>query len=122
MSARRRRTTASPRLRTEWAARSGPVSTALSLGGITSPDRIVILCSRTRESRALYEDMVSFTVGEELEKWVSSLAGSTLLTLRRGGRTPDLRALRYRSRAEEEVRVFAAVSGGTARPAESPRR
>jgi glyoxylase I family protein len=57
----------------------------MSLGGITNLDHTVILCSRMRETRAFYENIMGFAVAEDIENWVSFRVGSALLTLRPRG-------------------------------------
>lgn len=57
----------------------------MSLGGIGNLGYIVILCSRMRDTRAFYNDIMGFQIAEDQENWVSFRVGTTSLTLRPRG-------------------------------------
>ncbi|PTM40660.1 VOC family protein [Bosea sp. 124] len=57
----------------------------MSLGGIGNLDYTVILCSRMKETRAFYRDVMQFPIEVDLENWVSFRVGAALLALRPRG-------------------------------------
>lgn len=57
----------------------------MSLGGISSLDYTVILCSRMVETRAFYRDVMRFPIEVDLENWVNFRVGAALLALRPRG-------------------------------------
>jgi len=57
----------------------------MSLGGITSFDYTVILCSKLADTRRFYSEIMGFPIEEDRENWVSFRIGATLLTLRPRG-------------------------------------
>lgn len=58
---------------------------ALALGGITSLDYTVLLCSKMDETRAFYRDVMQFAIETDLPTWCSFRIGAALLTLRPRG-------------------------------------
>jgi glyoxylase I family protein len=57
----------------------------MPIGGISSLDHTVLLCSRMAETRAFYRDVMGFPIEEDRENWTSFRIGAALLTLRPRG-------------------------------------
>ena len=57
----------------------------MSLKDIRNCDYIVLLCNDMKETRAFYQDVLSFPVDHDSDNWVSFRAGATLLALRPRG-------------------------------------
>lgn len=58
----------------------------MSLKEIRNLDYTILLCSRMKETRAFYKDVMGFPIELDRENWVSFRIGATLLTLRPRGR------------------------------------
>ena len=58
----------------------------MSLKEIRNFDYTVLLCSKMKETRAFYKDVMGFPIELDRENWVSFRIGATLLTLRPRGR------------------------------------
>jgi len=57
----------------------------VSLGAIRNFDYAVLLCSKMKETRAFYCDIMNFPIETDRENWISFRVGATLLTLRPRG-------------------------------------
>ena len=57
----------------------------MSVKEIRNVDYVVLLCSKMKETRAFYKDVMGFPIELDRENWVSFRIGSTLLTLRPRG-------------------------------------
>jgi lactoylglutathione lyase len=58
----------------------------MSLKEIRNFDYTILLCSKLKETRAFYKDVMGFPIELDRENWVSFRIGATLLTLRPRGR------------------------------------
>jgi catechol 2,3-dioxygenase-like lactoylglutathione lyase family enzyme len=58
----------------------------MSLKEIRNFDYAILLCSKMKETRAFYKDVMGFPIETDRENWVSFRVGATLLTLRPRGR------------------------------------
>ena len=58
----------------------------MALGGISSLDHTILLCSRMAETRTFYRDVMGFPIEEDRENWTSFRIGAALPTLRPRGR------------------------------------
>jgi catechol 2,3-dioxygenase-like lactoylglutathione lyase family enzyme len=58
----------------------------MSFGEIRNFDYAILLCSKIKETRNFYRDVLGFPIEHDLENWVSFRVGSALLTLRPRGR------------------------------------
>jgi glyoxylase I family protein len=56
----------------------------MSVKEIRNFDYTILLCSKMKETRAFYKDVMGFPIELDRENWVSFRVGSTLLTLRPG--------------------------------------
>ncbi len=54
----------------------------MPLGNITNLDYTILLCTKLKETRAFYEDVMGFAVEVDRENWISFRIGGALLTLR----------------------------------------
>jgi catechol 2,3-dioxygenase-like lactoylglutathione lyase family enzyme len=50
----------------------------MSLKDIRNCDYIVLLCNDMKETRAFYQDVLSFPVDHDSDNWVSFRAGATV--------------------------------------------
>ena len=57
----------------------------MSVKEIRNVDYMILLCSKMKETRAFYKDVMGFPIELDRESWVSFRIGSTLLTLRPRG-------------------------------------
>ena len=57
----------------------------MSLGDIQNLDYTILLCSKMRETREFYLDVMGFPLAHDSERWVSFHVGSALLTLKPRG-------------------------------------
>lgn len=60
----------------------------MGLKDIHTLDYTVLLCSKMRETRVFYEDVMGFAIEYDSESWVSFRVGATLLALRPRGQGP----------------------------------
>jgi glyoxylase I family protein len=60
----------------------------LSLKQIRNFDYTVLFCTKMRETRAFYQDVMGFPIEVDVETWVSFRVGASLLALRPRGRGP----------------------------------
>lgn len=58
----------------------------MSVKEIRNFDYAILLCSKMKDTRAFYKDVMGFAIEVDHENWVSFRIGSTLLTLRPRGR------------------------------------
>jgi catechol 2,3-dioxygenase-like lactoylglutathione lyase family enzyme len=58
----------------------------MSFGEVRNFDYAILLCSKIKETRDFYRDVLGFPIEHDLENWVSFRVGSALLTLRPRGR------------------------------------
>src|SRR4051812_11045096 len=57
----------------------------MSLGDIRNLDYTVLLCSKMKETRQFYLEVMGFPLAHDSERWVSFQVGSALLTLKPRG-------------------------------------
>jgi len=57
----------------------------MSVKDIRNFDYTILLCSKMKETRAFYRDVMGFAIELDRENWVSFRVGSTLLALRPRG-------------------------------------
>ena len=57
----------------------------MSVKEIRNVDYMILLCSKMKETRAFYRDVMGLPIELDRENWVSFRIGSTLLTLRPRG-------------------------------------
>lgn len=58
----------------------------MSVKDIHNLDYTILLCSKLKETRAFYADVMGFPIELEQENWISFRVGASLLTLRPRGR------------------------------------
>lgn len=66
-------------------ARADAKGDASALAAVTNFDYAILLCTKMKESRTFYRDVLEFPIELDLEQWVSFRVGSGILTLRPRG-------------------------------------